>query len=42
VVVDAINDLAAAFYDQFDFHQLEGRRLWRRLTDVARAVGAEP
>jgi predicted N-acetyltransferase YhbS len=39
VVVDAINDAAAAFYSHFDFHQLEGRRLWRRLTDVGRAVG---
>ena len=42
VVVDAINDDAAAFYEHFDFHQLEDRRLWRRLSDVARAVGMEP
>jgi len=42
VVVDAINDGATAFYEHFDFHQLEGRRLWRRLSDVARAVGMEP
>lgn len=41
VVVDAINDEAAAFYEHFDFHELEGRRLWRRLSDVARAVGIE-
>lgn len=40
-VVDAINDEATAFYKHFDFHQLEGR-LWRRLSDVARAVGMEP
>lgn len=42
VVVDAINDEATAFYEHFDFHPLEGRRLWRRLSDVARAVGMEP
>lgn len=42
MVVDAINDEATAFYEHFDFHQLEGRRLWRRLSDVARAVGMEP
>jgi GNAT superfamily N-acetyltransferase len=41
VVVDAINAEAHAFYDHFDFHQLEGRRLWRRLSDIARAVGVE-
>ena len=41
VVVDAINDDAAAFYQHFDFNELEGRRLWRRLNDVARAVGME-
>ena len=39
VVVDAIDDQAAAFYRHFDFHQLDDRRLWRRLADVARAVG---
>ena len=39
VVVDAISDDAAAFYRHFDFHDLEGRRLWRRLSDVAKAVG---
>lgn len=41
VVVDAINDQAHAFYEHFDFHPLEGRRLWRRLSDIARAVGIE-
>ena len=42
VVVDAINDGAMAFYEHFDFHHLEDRRLGRRLSDVARAVGMEP
>jgi hypothetical protein len=42
VVVDAINDEAAAFYAHFDYHEFEGRRCWRRLGDVARAVGMEP
>jgi GNAT superfamily N-acetyltransferase len=41
VLVDAINDEAAAFYQHFDFHQLEGHRLWRRPNDVARAVGID-
>jgi GNAT superfamily N-acetyltransferase len=41
VVVDAINDKARAFYEHFDFHPLEGRRLWRRLSDIARALGIE-
>ena len=39
VIVDAIDGQAAAFYRHFDFHQLEDRRLWRRLADVARALG---
>jgi ribosomal protein S18 acetylase RimI-like enzyme len=39
VVVDAINDAAVAFYRHFGFHQLEGRRLWRRPSDIARGVG---
>ena len=39
VVVDAIDDQASAFYRHFDFHQLDDRRLWRRLADVARALG---
>ena len=39
VIVDAIDDRAAAFYRHFDFHQLDDRRLWRRLADVERAVG---
>ena len=39
VLVDAINDEAAAFHQHFEFHELEGRRLWRRLNDIANAVG---
>ncbi len=39
VVVDAIDDRAAAFYRHFGFHELEGGRLWRRLRDVAQATG---
>ncbi|MGH3288411.1 MAG: GNAT family N-acetyltransferase [Streptosporangiaceae bacterium] len=41
VVVDAIDDRAAAFYRHFGFHDLEGRRLWRRLGDVAQALGEQ-
>lgn len=39
VIVDAIDDRAAAFYRHFGFHDLEGPRLWRRLTDIAQALG---
>jgi hypothetical protein len=39
VVVDAIDDRAAAFYLHFGFRDLDGPRLWRRLADIARAVG---
>jgi len=39
VVVDIADDQAAAFYRHFGFHHLDDRRLWRRLPDVARAVG---
>lgn len=42
VVVDALNEEAAAFYEHFDFHRLDGLRLWRRLSDVARATGIGP
>ena len=42
VVVDAIDEEAVAFYQHFDFHELDGHRLWRRLSDVARATGVEP
>lgn len=41
VDVDAVNDHAQAFYEHFDFHPLEGGRLWRRLSDIARATGVE-
>jgi predicted N-acetyltransferase YhbS len=40
VVVDAIDDRAAAFYRHFGFHDLEGPRLWRRLGDIAQALGS--
>ena len=39
VVVDAISDEAAGFYRHFDFHDLDGKRLWRRLGDIERALG---
>ncbi|MGH8974212.1 MAG: MarR family transcriptional regulator [Acidimicrobiia bacterium] len=42
VVVDGLDDDAVGFYEHFDFHHLEGHRLWRRLSDVARAVGLGP
>jgi predicted N-acetyltransferase YhbS len=38
VVVDAIDDRATGFYLHFGFHDLEGNRLWRRLSDVAKAL----
>jgi len=38
-VVDAIDDAAAAFYRHFGFHDLDDRRLWRRLSDIDRALG---
>lgn len=39
IVVDAISDDAANFYRHFDFRDLDERRLWRRLTDVAQSLG---
>ncbi len=39
VVVDAIDERAAEFYRHFDFHDLDARRLWRRLSDIATALG---
>jgi predicted N-acetyltransferase YhbS len=39
VVVDAIDEQAAEFYRHFGFHDLDKGRLWRKLTDVAAAVG---
>lgn len=39
IVVDAISPDAADFYRHFGFRDLDERRLWRRLTDVTRALG---
>jgi len=39
MVVDAISGEAAGFYRQIDFLDLGGRCLWRRLGDVAGALG---
>jgi predicted N-acetyltransferase YhbS len=38
VVVDAISQEASDFYRHFGFRDLDERRLWRRLADVARAL----
>jgi predicted N-acetyltransferase YhbS len=38
VVVDAISDEAANFYRHFGFQELDCRRLWRRLSDIARTL----
>lgn len=38
VVVDAIDEDAAAFYRHFGFFELEGRQLWRRISDIERAL----
>jgi predicted GNAT family N-acyltransferase len=38
VVVDALDEQAAAFYHYFGFHELGEHRLWRRLGDVAEAT----
>lgn len=40
VIVDAIDERAAAFYRHFDFHPLDDRRLWRRLSDIQHTLGA--
>jgi predicted N-acetyltransferase YhbS len=40
VVVDATTEEAANFYRHFGFHELEDRRLWRRLTDIANTLQA--
>ncbi len=40
VVVDAIDDRAAAFYRHFGFHELEGPRLWCRLADIAQMLNS--
>ena len=34
LVVDAISDGAARFYEHFGFHELDGTRLWRRIADI--------
>ncbi|WP_057114186.1 hypothetical protein, partial [Mycobacterium tuberculosis] len=39
LVVDAIDDRAAEFYGHHGFLPLEGRRLYRRISDIARALG---
>lgn len=39
VVVDAISEKAIDFYRHFDFHPLDDRRLWRRLSDIAVSLG---
>jgi predicted N-acetyltransferase YhbS len=41
VVVDAVDERAAGFYRHFDFHDLADGRLWRRLNDIAAAVGRD-
>jgi predicted N-acetyltransferase YhbS len=40
VLVDAIDERPAQFYRHFDFHDLDQGRLWRRLGDIAAALGA--
>ena len=42
VVVEAINPEAASFYRHFDFHDLDDRRPWRRLADIANAITPPP
>jgi predicted N-acetyltransferase YhbS len=38
VIVDAVSPRAADFYRHFDFRDLDDRRLWRSLSDIARAL----
>ncbi|MDQ6804328.1 MAG: histone acetyltransferase [Actinomycetota bacterium] len=38
VVVDAIDMNASAFYRHFDFLELDGQRLWRRISEIERAL----
>jgi predicted N-acetyltransferase YhbS len=38
VIVDAVDPDAAAFYRHFSFLELEGQRLWRRISDIERAL----
>lgn len=39
VVIDAFDERATAFYRHFGFHDLDDRRLWRRIGDIATALG---
>ncbi|CCK60909.1 GNAT family N-acetyltransferase [Mycobacterium canetti] len=39
LVVDALDDRAAEFYGHHGFLPLEGRRLYRRISDIAQALG---
>jgi hypothetical protein len=40
VVVDAVDEYAAAFYRHFGFLELTEYRLWRRISDIERALSA--
>jgi predicted N-acetyltransferase YhbS len=42
IVVDAISENAANFYRHFGFRELDDRRLWRRLADIAHALNLHP
>lgn len=42
LVVDAIDDAAAGFYRHHGFLPLEGRRLYRRIADIERAIARRP
>lgn len=41
VVVDAIDDAAAAFYRHFGFRDLGDHRLWRKLSDIRAALAVD-
>lgn len=41
VVVDAITPEAADFYRHFGFHDLDERRLWRRLADIEQSLAGD-
>lgn len=41
VIVDAIDEQAAGFCRHFDFRPFDDWRLWRRLSDISRAVGRQ-
>lgn len=40
LVVDALDDRAGEFYGHHGFLPLDGRRLYRRISDIERALGA--